>query len=467
MSYADYLWTVAKCLRTDVRGEVASEQGQETLQNCVRVLTAIANALEASAATPPTGALPPLTDARTHKGPPENSALYGATEAFVAQTAQQIKNGELAAAAVRSLATWENNVIVAAVERMDEIEAAQPLLEQNPALIIDRDRLEAYLRKASGEAELRIVKFRMAMGGRSRQTALFEVEGAPSLPSRMVVQRGLPGMATSFAGPAVEFQVISRMHAAGVKAARPVLVETAEDALGAAFMVIGQMPGKIVEGDYWAANAPLPIARELAGQMAKVHAQPIGDLGAILPDPRPNPSRQAWADELDRFEAIWRAKNNGASISMESAIAWLRANIDCIQDRRCIVHNDMVFHNILAENGEISAVLDWEQTAIGHPGEDLGYCYPVVSRVMPWQDYMAAYRAAGGADISDREVDYFSLRALVRLTSLVFHGREAFEGGHTRDIVVAGAGAFFMQRLLRRLSDVLVDVLERDKTRNA
>jgi hypothetical protein len=84
-----------------------------------------------------------------------------------------------------------------------------------------------------------------------------------------------------------------------------------------------------------------------------------------------------------------------------------------------------------------------------------------VSELLPWEDFMAAYAAAGGGQISRREVDFFALRALVRLTVLVQDGRAAFEAGCTNDIVVTGAGAFFIQRLMLRLSRVVNDVLTR------
>ena len=80
---------------------------------------------------------------------------------------------------------------------------------------------------------------------------------------------------------------------------------------------------------------------------------------------------------------------------------------------------------------------------------------------MDWQQFMDVYRKAGGAVMSQREIDYFSLRAVVRLMTLVQQGRHAFEGGTTDDILVAGAGAFFTQRLLLRQSQLLTGILGR------
>jgi aminoglycoside phosphotransferase (APT) family kinase protein len=135
--------------------------------------------------------------------------------------------------------------------------------------------------------------------------------------------------------------------------------------------------------------------------------------------------------------------------------------VGSVVDRESLVHNDMVFHNVLADEDGITAILDWEQAAIGHPAEDLGYCYPVVSQVIPWEAFLAAYQAAGGPPVSQREVDFFALRALVRLMLLVHEGRDAFELGYTNDITVTSAGAFFTQRLMGRLARVMDDIFSR------
>lgn len=121
----------------------------------------------------------------------------------------------------------------------------------------------------------------------------------------------------------------------------------------------------------------------------------------------------------------------------------------------------MVFHNILAQGDQLTAILDWEQVSVGHPAEDLGYCYPPVSAVLDWDRFLEAYHSAGGPTISRRQVDYFALRAVLRLMTLVIKGgRDAFESGLSDEVLVASAGAFFSQRLLHRFAQVLEAVLE-------
>ncbi len=242
----------------------------------------------------------------------------------------------------------------------------------------------------------------------------------------------------------------------------PVLVETDPAWLDAPFMLVEHAPGTTAQPEYWLPVADRNVVLDLARQMAILHKQPVGEVGQGLRPSRSSFDIESWKTELEEMASEWHALARWPSITMSAAISWLRANVDCLDDRRSIVHNDMIFHNVLAENGNITAVLDWEQAAIGHPGEDLGYCYPVVIAATDWESFMDAYRTAGGLDIPQRQIDYFALRAGLRLMNLVLKGgRDTFEQGLSDDILVASAGAHFTQRLMHRIALVLRSVLER------
>jgi aminoglycoside phosphotransferase (APT) family kinase protein len=76
-------------------------------------------------------------------------------------------------------------------------------------------------------------------------------------------------------------------------------------------------------------------------------------------------------------------------------LAWLRANIP---DRRTasIVHGDVGLHNALADDGRLTAVLDWERAHLGDPVEDLAYLRPSIEPIFPWEEFIDRYVAQGG-----------------------------------------------------------------------
>jgi aminoglycoside phosphotransferase (APT) family kinase protein len=347
---------------------------------------------------------------------------------------------------------------------MDAVLNAVAISSDDPRMLIDPKALQAFLRVRLSCANLEVCDFRQALGGRSRQTALFKLNNANGGADDLVVQRSLPGLepGPEFASVAGQFEVLKRLHDAGMKVPKPLCFDAGTKDLGSPFLIVERSHGSVVEPDYWAVPKSPAIAMQLAEQMALLHSQPIGDLNTLIRKSRERSDRQGWLDELNRLAQEWNTLAHWPSVTASAAIAWMRANIDCIEDRQTLVHNDMVFHNVLGEGDRLTATLDWEQISIGHPAEDLGYCYPVVAAAVDWESFLDAYYKAGGPSISKRQIDYFALRGVLRLMIMVLNGgRNAFENNLSDDVLVASAGAYFSQRLLRRFAQVLEAVLDR------
>ncbi|MFK4794003.1 phosphotransferase family protein [Sphingobium sp. ZW T5_29] len=465
MTNARHLWAVARALQRDVRPCVNDGDARATLDNSIRVLTATANGLEQGPSTflDPAVSLPLAADTDRLGGPAENAAAYRSTGAIIAQMADRLDKGE-GLTAFRDAIACECALLQSAIDRMDEIEQAPPRRTIGGTDSIDPERLATYLRQRTGCDALRIESFKLVVGGRSRQTALLGLSGMGDLPARLVIQRGIPNLAAgdAFLDEVTQFNLLDRLHRAGMRVPRPLLVETDPAWLDAPFMLVELAPGATAQPEYWLPVDDRNVVLDLARQMAILHAQPVAEAGQGLRPSRSSFDLESWQAELDDMAREWNALARWPSITMSAVISWLRANVDCLDDRQAIVHNDMIFHNILAQDGTITAVLDWEQAAIGHPGEDLGYCYPVVIAATDWASFMDAYRAAGGTDIPQRQIDYFALRGGLRLMNLVLKGgRDTFEKGHSDDVLVASAGANFTQRLMHRIALVLQSILER------
>ena len=471
MSMSQYLWAVARGLQTQVYPDASSTVARDALQNSIGILTVIANALEAEAPTSierPASAMAAAARADTDRliGPAENAAAYGNTAAVLAATARILDSARdanlLMDPDMRARIQWEKDLLDGAMAAMDAVSTAQAVKRADPVLMIDQSALESVLRQRLASDRLKLTQFRQVLGGRSRQTALFSIGEAPGQPQNMVVQRDIPGMSPgpAFASVEGQYQVLKRMHEAGLKVPKPVCFDMDSRYLGSPFLIVERCRGSSAEPDYWSIVKSPSVALQLAEQMGRLHAQPIGALATLLPHSRKSGNRQGWRDELQRLDGDWHAQAHWPSATVSAALLWMRANIDCVEDRQSLVHNDMVFHNILADGDELTAVLDWEQASIGHPAEDLGYCFPVVSAAVDWNRFLEAYYAAGGPRISQRQVDYFALRAVLRLMILVLiGGRNTFEAGLSDDVLIANAGASFSQKLLHRYAQVLHTVL--------
>jgi len=461
--YARYLDAVSIALRAHVRGSVDGKAAN-IIDECISALAALANALDPGEADSEADIVDPVA-AWLRAGPAESPGLH--CDMARIQTACMTKlrtGGALSDPAVASALDRERRNGRAAIDRMNALAALPPAQGGDSRLGIDPASVERYLRDVTGHDAIEVHDFRPILGGRSRQTALFRITGGGTdLPTDMVVQRLTPALdnGPAFGGTAVEYQLLRTLHAAGMRVPRALFMATDPALLGAPFMLMERSAGSPVQPDFWGLPDSRVYATELAGQMAILHAQPPGDLGDILPRPRVRSDRTGWLEEIDRLADRLFQDSHGPSVTIAAAIMWLRDHADRIGPAEAIVHNDMMFHNILAQDGRITAILDWEQAAIGHPAEDLGYCYPAVAAIGAWDDFLSAYLAAGGQSLSQQEIDFFALRAILRLMVLVYDGRLAFESGRTDEVVIAGAGAGFIQRLHQRLSDVLAGIMAR------
>lgn len=474
MTMSAYLWSTARDLRAVVMPAIEDASVRETLHNGLRIITWIANALEADApdGTTAPGGTGAIADTDRLGGPPENAAAWRGSGVAIAACANRLDTAEEGALGVEAAAiAWEKAALDQAIARVDAIEYGTTQADgDGPGHAIRLAPLQEYLQRRFDAPDLAITSFKPIHGGRSRQTALFAIEGCATLPREMVVQRGLPGggAGPGFIGETVQFDLMQDLLAAGLRVPTPVLVETEDPALGAPFMVVERARGTCCEPDFWLAPGDRSIVLDLAREMALLHRHDPGRLGTLLPQARKAWDEAGWLAELDDLARGWHAACHWPSVTMSAAIAWMRANAACIKDRRGLVHNDFLFHNIMAENGRITGVLDWEMTSIGHPGEDLGYAYPLISGTGHWDAFLKTYRDEGGAEVSQREIDYFALRAGLRLMNMVMAGgRDIFESGTADGVLPASAGAHFSQRLLHRIAGVLQDVLARDAERIA
>jgi aminoglycoside phosphotransferase (APT) family kinase protein len=472
MSMSQYLWSVARNLQSMVYPDLRSSGARDALENCIGIVAVIANALEPHAIAPlerPRAATGPAADTDRLPGPADNAAAYRDTGAALAAAARALDGARdgalLKDADTLQLIKWERDLLDGAIAAIDAVKMAEPAKPDSPSLTINQSALQSFLANRLTNERLTVTQFRQVLGGRSRQTALFSIADAPGLPQDLVVQRDMPGMppGPAFASVRGQYEILKRMHDAGLKVPKPVCFELDPAHLGSPFLIVERCRGSVAEADYWAVIKSPAIALQLAEQLGKLHSQPIGELADLLPHSRKSGDRGGWLEELERLGAEWHARAHWPSVTVSAALLWMRANIDCVEDRKSLVHNDMVFHNVLAAGDELIAVLDWEQASIGHPAEDLGYCFPVVSAAADWDLFLAAYYAAGGPAISQRQVDYFALRGVLRLMILVLiGGRHTFETGLSDDVLMANAGAFFSQKLIHRYAQVLQTVLARN-----
>jgi len=276
-------------------------------------------------------------------------------------------------------------------------------------ITLDAERAGKLVRRCLGEG-YEVESVVRVPGGFSKDSFFLDLRARTGESERVVVRRDLPF------GPG-ETRVVAEYALLRSLAGRDLLIA---EPLGCdPTGIVGQpaMISRRVSGNSgtapWDADPVLrrDICLTLAGVLARLHAIVPADVGLapVSCDPREQLRAQVleWRDR-------WRRNRVHASPTLAAAFFWLLDNIPAEIDRVSIIHGDVGFHNMIVDDGRLAALLDWEFAHLGDPTEDLGYCRQFVEPLMPWEDFLQGYRAAGGGDYRDENARFFELWRAVR-----------------------------------------------------
>jgi aminoglycoside phosphotransferase (APT) family kinase protein len=347
--------------------------------------------------------------------------LRGAMRRFETSVAQEaasnpacFASGSLAGALVE----WE------AAALLDDLPAAGGAAAS--ATAITRESLETYLRDRFAEAGLTVTAFRPLPGGFGKETILFAAQGE-ALDGEFVMRRD-PGDNQSLTNDchevAREYPVIRAVFASGFPAPDALWLDTEHALLpGGHFIVMRKSPGEL-GGSFFGATAQITpeLGEALAGIAARLHTlEPLIELGDLASFIKPGLWALSRGEAARRYIEGWRdyylAEAHTPSPALLAIYGWLLENVPNRSEPAALVHGDVGFNNFLFEQGQLSAVLDWEFAHIGDPAEELGYIAVTTGNSLDWPAFMASYVKAGGDPVDARTLHYFKVWAYARNAS--------------------------------------------------
>lgn len=297
---------------------------------------------------------------------------------------------------------------------------------------------------ADKDPSLKVAKVVTVPGGRSKGTILVEAEDG----RKLVVRRDFTAAVTG-TSVADEFPVIKAVHEKGLRVPEPMWLEDSPDAIGGRFIVFERVSG-VSMGTLFSTDASPAFCREFAAELAKLHSLDLDDLGLadiLLHGRSSHPVRT----HIESYEARYRKSVKPIPL-IDAAFAWLYEQLPLIGNVRRIVHGDAAMHNVMGEGDRLTGLLDWEFCHAGDPAEDLAYCRFLVSRVMPWEDFMAAYYAAGGPPVNEARMAFFTVWRTLLLSVLTGFARSSYDSGTDRDLRIAAIGYNTLPKQLRDLA---------------
>lgn len=291
-----------------------------------------------------------------------------------------------------------------------EAEAMDWLGDETPSPLSEAD-VESYLVGRDARAVgTKVRGVRRISGGFSKHTTLLELD-RDGIQEEIVLRQIAPGRNAS--GLADEYSVVGFAWRNGVPAPEPLWLDSTDNPLGGSFFATRRVAGANI-GDVFGprsgATDPAP-ARGLARALARLHSLDLADLKAT--PVAPMATREgilARVTEQQEQVAAVAAVDGGIPRPLhELLFAWLVNHAPIDVDRPVLLHGDPGLHNVLILDGEIQAMLDWERARIGEAEQDLAYVRPHVTPVLPWEDFVAEYCAAGGAPPRDERLAYYAV----------------------------------------------------------
>ncbi len=269
-------------------------------------------------------------------------------------------------------------------------------------------------------------------GGASRETWSFDAAGTGGSRTELVLRRDPPGR------PGEPARVIRAARAAGLAVPEVLLSTDEPDLWGTAGLVMRRVAGetiarRILRDDAYR-KARKVLVRQVGEFAAGLHAL---EVPGYLPAPDPLASLRA---ELAAVEQ--------ASPVFELALRTLEADRPPARPP-AIVHGDLRLGNLIVGPDSLLAVIDWELVHAGNPAEDLGWFCAKAWRfgarapaagLGSREELLAAYRAAGGAEITLDELRWWEVFGTLRWGVICMTQAQAHLSGAHRSVELAAVG---------------------------
>lgn len=251
-----------------------------------------------------------------------------------------------------------------------------------------------------------------------------------------------------------QFTILRALEDTAVRAPRALWVEDSGDVLGRPFFVMERAVGDVYEMDAPADVADHKVARmceSLAEQLAAIHSVDLKETGLYVLDDG--------TDHLDRELGHWAAEMDRVKRDSLPALERLhRALLEQKPEpspRITLVHGDAKPGNFAFNEGEVSAVFDWEMTTVGDPLTDIGWLEMLWMQPVGINSHPAAltidalltrYQAISGIKVQNRA--WYRAFNAFKMAVICLIGAMLVEDGHSDDqkLVLAAYGTALMTK---------------------
>jgi aminoglycoside phosphotransferase (APT) family kinase protein len=361
----------------------------------------------------------------------------------------------LAGDRLKAVCDWEADAINPRVKADDPRSQA--------AAEVNADLLGNYLRDYLEDPTITVTECAQLRGGLGKETHLFTAMGE-TFAGEFVMRRDMAVnlIPNTCHRVGTEYAVLKAVQRTGFPTPDTLWVDTRHTLIpGGDFIIMRRSPGLCGGSLFGASKRPDPELNDRIGTlMGQLHTlAPLTELGALTESIRP----ELWAmsasevvrQNLRGYLSMLLACPHAPSIATVAIFNWLIANVPQDNVQACLNHGDVGFHNMLLDQGRLTALLDWESAHIGHPAEDLAYLYNAAAADLDWPRVLNAYRAAGGEPPSDADLLYYRIMMLARIAISLNIAPSRLLNGEVLDLRLMVAENFMRPRVLKSIGELI------------
>ncbi|MFT7529869.1 MAG: aminoglycoside phosphotransferase (APT) family kinase protein [Gammaproteobacteria bacterium] len=275
------------------------------------------------------------------------------------------------------------------------------------------------------------------LGGFSKTTILFDLHKPDMIVEHCVIRKDLSSDFLMMEKTVIdEYPLLEKVFKAGLNVAEPLWIETNKSWLNGSFIVSRVVAGTSDIGK-WIANSST-VSQQLAEILAELHNYDLSTMGFDA-ELSGLSAGEAIRNEILHWQGLYEKYRSSRHPLLEIGFAWTLNNIprELFDRAGRIVHGDVGFHNLMVDEGKITALLDWEFGHFGDPAEDLIYVRPFVENIADWDEFVRHYCNAGGKVYSKEVETFYKVWSFVRNASATRHAQYLFENHLPDEIKLA------------------------------
>lgn len=355
--------------------------------------------------------------------------------------AQSSTPAEQTAALLKRLAEWE----LAYYDRQAQLAVPQVPTIANLKQPLDLQLTQDFLNSLDGSnGQVEVTGLEPLAGGFGKQTYFVSYRQQPGAePAELVIRKTDPApiMTHGACDLESEYALLKTIAEIDYPAPRPRDFAKSFKTVDADFYTMdrikGSTPGTFLGG--LSGKVDEDLFMQLAERLGQLHALPLemfSDYIGRYEDPRilTGTVQDTYRYNLEGWDNYMAREGHLPSPYMRWLLHWLRHNIPNDSRRPILVHGDFNIHNILFDNGQLTAVLDWECSGFGAPEQDLAYIKPHISQHIDWDRFINHYLANGGLPVNPAAMGFGFVYSALRTNLAGNRGTSNMQTGRNQDL---------------------------------